>query len=234
MTNPGQSTPWGKLPIPSEGKTPDVPVDLAGLADPIDTLLKNVIGGSVAPSGPLSPSLIEASASIGSLNSTQSSQQGQITTLNGQVTQLSVSPWAAVAYRESGYSIAGNKTTPYSVISYQIPPQTQTCLLMMWSTVSMGWVDTTTAALRSRLQIRPDGSTTYSDRIQCIESGNAQTLNCFHMETVAAGKSPRAQLTVEVYGAATSTKTAEAQEFGARIFLIMLPWRGPAVAFPGL
>ncbi|MGW3860689.1 hypothetical protein ACWEDZ_04305 [Streptomyces sp. NPDC005047] len=235
MTNPGQQTPWGKLPIPSGGKVPDIPVDLAALMDPLDTLLKNVIGGSVAPTGPLTPNLIDASASIGSLNNTQSVQQGQITTLQGQFATLNIAPWAAVSARTSGWSIAGNKRTPTAVLSYQIPAQTSTCLLLLWSTMSAGWMDgTTTAALRSRLQIRPDGSSAYSDRIQDIASGVAQTLQCFHMETVPAGKSHRAQATIEVYGTAASTKTVEAQEFGARLFMVMLPWRGPTVSFPGL
>lgn len=235
MTNPGQSTPWAHLPIPSEGKLPDVPVDLAALADPIDTLLKNVIGGSSAPTGPLTPTLIDASASIGSLNSTQSTQQGQITTIQGQISALNVAPWAAVSMRTTGWTIAGNKTTPTGVLSYQIPAQTSTCLLLLWSTMSAGWTDnTTTVPLRSRLQIRPDGSTTYADRIQSITSGVAQTLSCFHMETVPAGKSHRAQATIEVYGTAASTKVVEAQEFGARLFMVMLPWRGPTVTFPGL
>lgn len=235
MTNPGQSTPWAKIPIPSEGKVPDVPVDLASIADPIDTLLKNVIGGSSAPTGPLSPTLIDASASIGSLNATQSTQQSQITTLQGQVTGLSVTPWAAVTTRETGFTMAGNKTTPQALMSYQIPAQTSTCLLLLWSSLSIGWTDnTTTIPCRARLQIRPDGSTTYSDRIQDISSGVAQTLQCFHMETVPAGKSHRVQLTVEVYGTAASTKTVETQEFSPRIFMVMLPWRGPTVTNPGL
>lgn len=235
MTNPGQSTPWAKIPIPSDGKSPNVPVDLASIADPIDILLKNVIGGTSAPTGPLAPTLIEASASIGSLNSTQSTQQGQITTMQGQITALNAAPWAAVAYRASGWTLAGNKRTPTAIVSYQVPAQTSTCLLLLWSTMSAGWTDNaTTAPLRSRLQIRPDGSTVFGDRIQDISSGIAQTLQCFHMETVPAGKSHRVQSTAEVYGTAASTKTVEAQEFGARIFMVMLPWRGPTVTFPGL
>lgn len=235
MTNPGQSTPWAKIPIPSEGKVPDVPVDLAAVADAVDTVLKNVVGGSSAPTGPLLPSMVDASASIGSLNATQSTQQGQITTMQGQISALNAAPWAAVATRDATWAMAGNKKTPQALLSYQIPAQTSTCLLLLWSTVSAAWADnTTTVQLRSRLQIRPDGSTTYSDRMQAITAGVGQTPSCFHMETVPAGKSHRPQVTIEVFGTATSTKTVEAQEYGARLFMVMLPWRGPTVTFPGL
>jgi len=155
--------------------------------------------------------------------------------LQGQVAGLSAAPWAGVALRTTGWTLAGNKTSPTGIVSYQLPSQTSTCLLLAWSTLSAGWTDnTTTVPLRSRLQLRPDGSSTYSDRIQCITSGVAQTLSCFHMETVPAGKSHRLQVTAEVYGTAASTKTVEAQEFGARIFMVLLPWRGPTVSFPGL
>ncbi|MET9360396.1 hypothetical protein ABZX93_05755 [Streptomyces sp. NPDC006632] len=231
MTNPGQSTPWGKIPIPTEGKSPDVPVDLAAVADPIDTLLKNVIGGSVAPTGPLSPTLIEASASIGSLNSTQSAQQSAITTMQGQITALSAAPWAVATSRTSLFSLAGNVKTPTLVHSYQVPAFTQRRLLIAHSNISVGWMDTTTAAIRARLQLRADGGTTYVDRNQYIANGTDQSMHLHFIETIEAGKSVRVGLSLDVYGAATSAKTIQTQEVSPRMYLIALPWTGGTVPY---
>ncbi|WP_328749321.1 MULTISPECIES: hypothetical protein [unclassified Streptomyces] len=231
MTNPGQLTPWGKIPIPTEGKVPDVPVDLAAVADPIDTLLKNVIGGAVAPTGPLSPTLIEASASIGSLNATQSSQQSAITTMQGQITALSAAPWAVGTARTSLFSLAGNVKTPTLVHSYQVPSFTQRRLLIAWANICVGWSDTTTAAVRARLQLRADGATTYVDRNQHISTGTDQTHSMFFIETVEAGKSVRVGLAVDIYGAATSAKSIQTQEIDPRMYLIALPWSGGTVPY---
>ncbi|MFJ4686484.1 hypothetical protein [Streptomyces sp. NPDC088789] len=231
MTNPGQLTPWGKIPIPTEGKIPDVPVDLAAVADPIDTLLKNVIGGAVAPTGPLSPTLIEASASIGSLNATQSSQQSAITTMQGQITALSAAPWAVATSRTSLFSLAGNVKTPTLVHSYQVPSFTQRRLLIAWANILVGWTDTTTAAVRARLQLRADGATTYVDRNQHIDTGTDQSHSMFFIETVEAGKSVRVGLAVDIYGAATSAKSIQTQEIDPRMYLIALPWSGATVPY---
>ena len=231
MTNPGQSTPWAKLPIPSEGKIPDVPVDLASLADPIDTLLKNVVGGAAAPTGPLSPSLIEASASIGSLNSTQSAQQADITTMQGQIAALSAAPWAVATSRTSAFSLAGNVKTPTLVHSYQVPAFTQRRLLIVWANLCVGWTDTTTAAVRARLQLRADGGTTYTDRNQHVQTGTEQAHSLYFIETVEAGKSVRIGLAVDIYGAATSAKTVQTQEVDPRIYIVALPWSGSTVPY---
>ncbi|MEU9050148.1 hypothetical protein AB0D37_07045 [Streptomyces sp. NPDC048384] len=231
MTNPGQSTPWGSFPIPTEGKIPDVPVDLAAVADPIDTLLKNVIGGAVAPTGPLSPTLIEASASIGSLNSTQSTQQSQITTMQGQITALSAAPWAVSTARTSSFSLAGNVRTPTLVHSYQVPSFTQRRLLLVYANISVGWSDTTTAAVRGRLQLRADGATTYVDRNQHISTGTDQTHSMYFIETVEAGKSVRIGLALDVYGTATSSKVIQTQEVDPRIYIVALPWSASAVPY---
>ncbi|WP_329271926.1 hypothetical protein [Streptomyces sp. NBC_01451] len=232
MTNPGQSTPWAHLPIPSEGKLPDVPVDLAALADPIDTLLKNVVGGTSAPTGPLTPTLIDASASIGSLNATQSTQQGQITTLQGQVAALSAQPWAIGTARTTGFSLAGNVRTPTLVHSYQVPSFTQRRLLLVYGNLCLGWTDgTTTAAVRVRLQLRADGATTYVDRNQHVQTGVDQAHSVFFTETVEAGKSVRIGLAADVYGTATSSKSFETQEIDPRLYIVALPWSGSAVPF---
>ncbi|MGW1180157.1 hypothetical protein [Streptomyces drozdowiczii] len=231
MTNPGQSTPWGKIPIPTEGKIPDVPVDLAAVADPIDTLLKNVIGGATAPTGPLSPSLIEASASIGSLNATQSSQQAAITTMQGQITALSAAPWAVATARTTLFALAGNVKTPTLVHSYQVPAFTQRRLLIAWANISVGWTDTTTAAVRIRLQLRADGATTYVDRNQHIQTGTDQSHSLFFIETVEAGKSVRVGLSADIYGAAASKSAIQTQEVDPRMYLIALPWTGATVPY---
>lgn len=231
MTAPGQSTPWGKIPIPTEGKVPDVPVDLAAVADPIDTLLKNVIGGATAPSGPLSPTLIEASASIGNLNSTQSSQQAAITTMQGQIAALSAAPWAIGTARTSLFSLAGNVKTPTLVHSYQVPAFTQRRLLIAWANIAVGWTDTTTSAVRARLQLRADGASTYVDRNQHIQTGTDQSHTLFFVETVEAGQSVRVGLSVDIYGAATSSKAIQTQEVDPRMYLIALPWTGATVPY---
>ncbi|MEW1922249.1 hypothetical protein [Streptomyces sp. NPDC088360] len=231
MTQPGQSTPWGKIPIPTEGKIPDVPVDLAAVADPIDTLLKNVIGGATAPSGPLSPTLTEASASIGSLNATQSSQQSAITTMQGQISALSASPWAVGTARTSLFSLAGNVRTPTLVLSYQVPSFTQRRLLLAYANISVGWMDTTTAAVRARLQLRADGATAYVDRNQHIQTGTDQSHSMFFIETIEAGKSVRVGLAVDIYGSATSSKTIQTQEVDPRIYMVALPWTGGTVPY---
>lgn len=231
MTAPGQSTPWGRIPIPTDGKVPDVPVDLAAVADPIDTLLKNVIGGATAPTGPLSPTLIEASASIGSLNATQSTQQSAITTMQGQITALSAAPWAVATARTTLFSLAGNVRAPTLVHSYQVPAFTQRRLLLVYANLAVGWMDTTTAAVRARLQLRADGGTAYVDRNQHIETGTDQSHSMFFVETVEAGKSVRIGLSVDIYGAATSSKTIQTQEVAPRIYIVALPWSGSAVPY---
>ncbi|MFD9815143.1 hypothetical protein [Streptomyces sp. NPDC059080] len=231
MTAPGQSTPWGKIPIPTEGKVPDVPVDLAAVADPIDTLLKNMIGGATAPSGPLSPTLIEASASIGSLNSTQSTQQSQINTMQGQIGALSAAPWAVATARTSNFTLSGNVRTPTLVHSYQVPSFTQRRLLVAFGNLCVAWSDSTTASVRARLQLRADGATAYVDRNQHIQTGNEQAHTLCFIETVEAGKSIRVGLSVDVYGAATSKSTLMTQEVDPRLYLIALPWSGAAVPY---
>ncbi len=231
MTNPGQSTPWGKIPIPTEGKLPDVPVDLAAVADPIDTLLRNVIGGTVAPSGPLSPTLIEASASIGSLNATQSSQQSAITTIQGQISALSAAPWAVSTARASSFSLAGNVRTPTLVHSYQVPSFTQRRLLLVYGHICIGWNDSSTTSVRARLQLRADGGTAYVDRNQHISAGIDQTHNMFFVETVEPGNSVRIGLSVDIYGTSTSAKSIETEEVSPRLYIVALPWSGPTVPY---
>ncbi|MEV6309974.1 hypothetical protein AB0M10_15415 [Streptomyces sp. NPDC051840] len=233
MTAPGQSTPWGKLPIPSAGKVPDVPVDLAAVADPIDTLLKNVIGGVTAPTGPLSPTLIEASASIGSLNQTQSSQQSDIVTMQGQIAALTATPWAVATSRTSAYSIPGTTKTPVLAHSYQVPAFTQRRLLLAWGNLSYTWTDNVTdVSVRVRLQLRADGGTQYVDRNQSIETGQKSAASLFFLETVEAGKSVRVGMSVDVYGSAPSTKTlALISDIDPRLYLVALPWSGSAVPY---
>jgi hypothetical protein len=205
-------------------------VDLAAIADPIDTLLRNVIGGATAPTGPLSPTLTEASASIGGLNSTQSSQQAAITTMQGQIAALSAAPWAVGTSRTSAFSLAGNVKTPTLVHSYQVPAFTQRRLLIAWANIAVGWKDSTTSAVRARLQVQADGASTYVDRNQHIQTGVEQSHTLFFTETVEAGKSVRVGLSIDVYGAATSSKTVQTQEVDPRIYLIALPWSGSAVS----
>jgi hypothetical protein len=229
VTNPGQSTPWGKIPIPSEGKIPDVPVDLASVMDPLDTLLKNVIGGATAPTGPLSPTLIDASASIGSLNNTQSVQQDQITTMQGQIAALSVSPWAVGTARTTSFSMAGNVKTPTLVHSYQVPSFSQRRLLLVYANICLGWSGSVSAAVRARLQLRPDGSSTYGDRNIHVQTGNEQSHSMFFIETVEAGKSVRIGLAVDVFGTAASSDTVTSHSVDPRIYIVALPWTGSAV-----
>ena len=231
MTNPGQSTPWAKIPIPSEGKLPDVPVDLAAVADAVDTILKNVIGGSSAPTGALSPSVIDASASIGSLNATQSAQQSQITTMQGQISTLSAAPWAVSTARASSFSLAGNVRTPTLVHSYQVPSFTQRRLLLVYGHLCLGWDDSSTTAVRARLQLRADGGTTYVDRNQHISTGTDQTHNMLFVETVEPGNSVRIGLSVDIYGTSTSAKSIETEEVSPRLYIVALPWSGPTVPY---
>ncbi|MFF8283330.1 hypothetical protein ACF06W_11475 [Streptomyces albus] len=206
-----------------------MPVDLAAIADPIDTLLQNVIGGATAPSGPLSPNLIEASASIGSLNSTQSAQQQAISTMQGQISALSATPWAVATARTSAFSLAGNVRTPTLVHSYQVPAFTQRRLLIVFGALCMAWSDSTTAAVRARLQLRADGATSYVDRNVHIQTGNEQAHTLYFIETVEAGKSVRIGLSADVYGAATSKSTVRTQEVDPRLYIVALPWAGGAV-----
>ncbi|MFH9731861.1 hypothetical protein [Streptomyces sp. NPDC017260] len=229
MTNPGQSTPWAKIPVPSEGKIPDVPVDLALVADAVDTILKNVIGGSSAPAEPLSPSVIDASASIGSLNATQSTQQSQITTLQGQISALNVAPWATRTARTSGFSMRGDRT-PTLVHSYQVPSFAQRRLLLAWASISVGWSTSTTTSIRTRLQLRADGGTQYVDRNINVEAGVDQGHQLFFMETVEAGNSVRIGLAMDCYGPAQNANIVT-QSLDPRMYLVALPWTGPTVPY---
>lgn len=231
MTNPGQSTPWGQIPIPSEGKVPDIPADLASVIDPIDTLLKNVVGGTTAPTAPLSPTLVDASASIGSLNATQSTQQSQISTLQGQVAALNVAPWAVATRRTDVFSIAGTVGTPQMVLSYQVPAFSQRRMLIVHGTLVLGWSNSTTAAVRGRIQLRADGASTYEDRNQSISSGNVQTMQLHFAETVEAGKSVRVGLACDVFGNASSSSFIETREVDPRLYILALPWSGSALSF---
>ncbi|MEV5264811.1 hypothetical protein [Streptomyces werraensis] len=236
MTNPGQSTPWARIPVPSEGKIPDVPVDLAAVADAVDTILKNVIGGATAPAGPLQPSVIDASASIGSLNETQSAQQNQITTLQGQINALNATPWAGASSRPTQFTMPGNTKTPQLVHSHQVPTFNERRLLLAYATANFDWSSTSvTASLRAHLQLRPDGSTAYEDRNLSVQTGNEQHHSLFFLETVDAGQSVRVGLSFDVYGSATSSVTARTQAARSRIYVVALPWStGPAVTNPAL
>ncbi|MFV0135508.1 hypothetical protein ACLGIH_20190 [Streptomyces sp. HMX87] len=232
MTNPGQSTPWAKIPVPSEGKVPDVPVDLAAVADAIDTVLKNVIGGSTAPTGPLQPSVIDASASIGSLNTTQSKQQAQITTLQGQVSALSVAPWAKSTSRTSAWSMPGTTKSATTIHSYQVPSFSQRRLLIVFASVILGWsVASVSTAVRTRLMVRADGGTAYVSRNWGVENGNDQAHHLFFLETVEAGDSVNVALAADVYGASVSNANVYTQSMDPRLYLIALPWTGSTVPY---
>ena len=230
MTNPGQTTPWAKIPIPSEGKVPDVPVDLASVMDPLDTLLKNVIGGSAAPTGPLTPTLIDASASIGSLNNTQSVQQGQITTMQGQIAALNVAPWAAHSSRSTAFTIAGGSSA-YLAHSIAVPSSTFKTLLFCGVTTTMRWTDGTfTAVMQGALQIKRDGESVYSDRARCVQAGVYQTLTCTHLETLPAGVGCRVGIAITPIGTSSTSKTAEPAYMFPHVWAIKLPWSsGPDV-----
>ncbi|NIY68057.1 hypothetical protein [Streptomyces malaysiensis] len=233
MTDPGQSTPWARLPIPSEGKQPDIPVDLAALADPLDSLLRNVIGGSSAPTAPITPSLIDASASIGSLNSTQSTQQQQITTMQGQIAALNIAPWATHTARSTSYTLSGGQMNSLAH-SLQVPSSTTRTLLLCGVAVTMRWTDAaTTAVLMGSLQIKQDGETVYSDRARSLQAGVYQTLSAWHIETLPAGIGCRVGLALSSVGAANG-KTAEAAYMWPHIYAIKLPWAsGPDVPIVG-
>lgn len=234
MTNPGQSTPWARIPIPSEGKAPDVPVDLASALDPLDTLLKNIIGGASAPTGPLSPSLVDASASIGSLNSTQSTQQEQITTLQGQVAGLSATPWAVATARTTTFTMAGTVKTPTLVHSYQVPSFSQRRLLMVHANLVLGWSGSLTTAVRAHLQLRADGATAYVDRNVHVQTGNEQSHSLTFIETVEAGNSVRIGLACDVFGTATSSNSVSSHSVDPRLYIVALPWSGSTVPYLGL
>lgn len=237
MTNPGQTTPWAKLPIPSEGQEPDVPVDLAALADPLDTLLKNVIGGSQAPTAPLSPTLVDASASIDSLNTTQSTQQSQITTLQGQVSGLSVTPWAASTSAEvDAFTIPGNTKSGQFILTYQVPTFTQRRLLCVWGACILGWSSSSiTTALRTRLMIKNPGDTGYSSLDWNVANGNDQGHQLFYLQTVDAGFSVSVGLAADVYGTSVSNATVSTESMKPRLFMLALPWgTGPSVPFLGV
>ncbi|WP_125936381.1 hypothetical protein [Streptomyces sp. WAC 06738] len=193
-----------------------------------------MIGGATAPTGPLSPTLVDASASIGSLNTTQTTQQSQITTLQGQVAGLSVAPWALVTDRTTSFTINGTSSN-YLAHSLVVPSSTVKTLLICGVAVNMRWTDgTTSAVMMGALQIKRDGESVYSDRARALQTGVYQTLSAWHIETLPAGIGCRIGLGLSVVGAATSSKTAEPAYMWPHIYAIKLPWgSGPDVPIVG-
>ncbi|MEV7902157.1 hypothetical protein [Streptomyces anulatus] len=177
--------------------------------------------------------MIEASASIGSLNATQSEQQMELATIKDQLAKLSATPWASATARTTDLSISGTTRTPTQVHSMTIPASPQRRLLMVHTTMCFGWTNnSTTTQARSRLQLRADGSATYVDRNLSITSGVDQTMTLSFVETVEAGKSPSVRLTVEVYGrSAAASDTFTTQQPNPRIYAVALPWTGLTVPY---
>ncbi|MEU1816102.1 hypothetical protein ABZ543_13025 [Streptomyces roseifaciens] len=232
---PGTPTPWGALPTPPYSQLPTVPDDLMKLAMALDQLLKDLVGGTTKPPAPLDPPVRDMSTAISSMQPQINAQGLDITTLKNDVAALKAVPWAAVAKVPEGVQINGDQTNPYSYLNYQIPTFAEKRLLLVFSNLTMRWNDSSSIySLRARVRLRPDGSSTYADRMQAIGSGVAQTLDCSHMETIRAGDSVRVDNTIEVYGLAQPGKTIESRGYSPRMHLIALPWTGPDVPWPGL
>lgn len=230
---PGTPTPWGGLPTPLPSAIPDVPVDLWKLASGLDTLLKNVIGGTTAPSGPLSPTLIQASASIGSLNTSITNLTGRVDTLNTRVDNLATPQTGAGAERRPwNFSIWATTTTYEAMHTATVPARNYPCLMIAYFCSLWYWPGQAANqnwTLNSQLAVKVDGQSSYTPRMEAAGAGFHQTLTGLYMEKIPTGKGVSLRHDIRCVPGGPGGIQANTGGFCPYIYTIMLPYTGADV-----
>ncbi|KJK55350.1 hypothetical protein [Saccharothrix sp. ST-888] len=237
---PAAPTPWAGLPLPAEGDLPDVPSDVAKLANSIDNFLKLVLTSGATSSTPApttGQNLLNVNSQIAGLTSTLSTHTNQITALQAQIAALQRQP-AAYAVRYTGPPIRLDISTtwPYVVQTLSIPPQSYRTMLFAYSVQSWGWYnDAISSPLVSRLQMRATGTTLLPsgspDRDTTFISAADWTGKDFFMETLEPGVSYTLYQTIEINEAwevapGNVIWSDENSTTPLRIYAVTIPWTG--------
>jgi hypothetical protein len=135
---PASPTPWAGFPLPAEGDLPDVPSDVAKLANSVDAFLKLILtsgAASTAAAPTTGQNLLSVNSQIAGLTSTLSTHTSQIAALQAQVAALQQVPYAYAAQFDQPVTIpAGQVSTPYLIQSLTIPPQSYQRMLIALGT----------------------------------------------------------------------------------------------------
>lgn len=233
MTDPGGKTPWGDIEIPAESKLPDVPIDLAAVADKLDTILKNTIGGSKAPTSLINPTLLQASGLIGTAQTQISSLTTKVNALDTRVNGLDKSNTADMEYRPWNYTIWSTSTKAEVMHTHTVAPQNYATLMIAyfnscwyWPTLNQYWL------LISGLDVRVDGEPVHTNRMQALAAGQFQTLNGVYLANIPAGKGVNMRHTIQCNPGAPSSFPANNLGFFPYIYTIQIPYSGTLPPVP--
>lgn len=246
MTNPGQNTPWAGIPVPGTAAEPKIPEDLAVALDKVDTVLKNVVGGTTAPATALNPNVLSISTS----------QAGILTQLNGIEGRLNNSidpaietlqarmlnaetkanflynaPYVHNVYRTQQYTMWISQITDGEMVKATIPARTYDSVMHVWLNATWRWqASSITWPIKTKVKVKVEGGSQI-DRIRAVQSGYIQTHQGHYCEFISAGKDVEIQITCCTYsGAPVANVNAELYESRAAAVCMFLPWN--AGGFP--
>jgi hypothetical protein len=244
---PGTPTPFAGLPQPAEGDLPDVPHDIGALATRVDTVLALLCqntSGSPATMPTTAQNLLGVGPSISSLQSTQSTQAGQITTLQGQVSTLQTNTailanTPQVKQHQPSSSVTVASTGIINVDNVTLPTASYKRLMICNITVQAGWTD---YATKTPLSLQVYGNIN-SQPISLPAIGGpsvpVQAIQTSFMCTVPAGNSTSdyVQYNVQVDPYTTPPSGKSFQSFtgpgGSLLQMIFIPWsNGPDLIMP--
>jgi hypothetical protein len=198
---PASPTPWAGFPLPAEGDLPDVPSDVARLANAVDSFLKLILtsGSTSSTAAPTTgQNLLNVNSQLAGLTSTLSTHTSQIAALQAQVAALQQTPYAYSAQLDSQVSIPASQAgAAYLVQSLAIPPQTYKRLLIAYGTGTWNCEPdqipytnppvANSVPLAMSLDMSTDNGVTFANRAYSMTWSVDFTFSLSFMETISAG-----------------------------------------------
>lgn len=243
----GTPTAWAGFPLPAEGDPPDVPTDLRTALVAVDTALKMLMTSGTGSSTPMptpastgGANLLNVGPSITALQSTQSTQAGQITTLQTNVSTLQTltaplnnAPGGFVTVNNSPPRLSTAGAVLTTVATHTIPTAGFRRLFMCNMSCSYYYENLSSDPI-TFLGLMTVGGT-QSEALTYYGSGNAkaaaQNFNGSFMCTIPASSTASVQIQV---GAFSSTTTHASVGYPVpTIWGTLLPWsNGPDLPMP--
>lgn len=245
---PATPTPWASIPLPAEGDLPDVPTDLSALGVRVDNVLKMLMttGTSstqtmptVAPTG--GANLLNVGPSITALQSTQTTQAGQITTLQTNATALQTltaplnnAPNAFSYYNGSPPSFSGGPGwTNTEIGTFTVPTAGFQRMLICTVAANYIYANNSPQAMVFFANITIGG--TQHNVLRYSGAGSSdnpgQHFNGTFVITIPASTTAVVNITL-LPGTSTATSVHVADDV-PMIRGVLLPWsNGPALPFP--
>jgi hypothetical protein len=250
---PASPTPWASFPLPAEGDLPDVPSDVAKLANAVDAFLKLILtsGSSSTTAAPTTgQNLLNVNSQLAGLTSTVSTLTNQVSTLQAQVAALQQTPYAYSAQFDQQVSIPASQAgAAYLVQSLAIPPQTYRRLLIAYGTgtwnVEPDQVPytnppvTNSVPLAMSLDMSTDNGVTFANRAYSMTWAADFTFSLVFMETIAAGATTVIRQSVncpEPYHLPSycviNNYDNDHPSSPSRIYAVTIPWAGANFPMP--